>query len=216
MSRAEAISRAREHFQSGAFLKILDRRVGYRTESQQAEFGRGAARLSDRRAAARLCRARFHHAPRRIAERQGAVPARRIPRGRFAADRADLRPWRRRRRHGGRMARQPRSLAHHHQGRARLRPRHRRQQGPAQHQYVRAAAGARGARRQARFQCKIHHRDRRGNRLARSAQGVREPSRRAQSRPVPRLRRAAAVGGAADHFPRLPRRIAHSSRCEPA
>ena len=35
MSRGEAISRAREHFQSGAFLKILDRRVGYRTESQQ-------------------------------------------------------------------------------------------------------------------------------------------------------------------------------------
>src|SRR5690349_11730897 len=40
MSRAEAISRARDHFQSGEFLKILDRRVGYRTESQQPTSGR--------------------------------------------------------------------------------------------------------------------------------------------------------------------------------
>src|SRR5690349_23604344 len=39
MSRAEAISRARDHFQSGEFLKILDRRVGYRTESQQTNSG---------------------------------------------------------------------------------------------------------------------------------------------------------------------------------
>ena len=39
MSRLEAISRAREHFQSGEFLKILDRRVGYRTESQQPNSG---------------------------------------------------------------------------------------------------------------------------------------------------------------------------------
>ena len=35
MTRADAIARARDHFQSGEFLKILDRRVGYRTESQQ-------------------------------------------------------------------------------------------------------------------------------------------------------------------------------------
>ena len=34
MTRADAIDRARQHFQSGEFLKILDRRVGYRTESQ--------------------------------------------------------------------------------------------------------------------------------------------------------------------------------------
>jgi len=34
MSRADAIDRARQHFRSGEFLKILDRRVGYRTESQ--------------------------------------------------------------------------------------------------------------------------------------------------------------------------------------
>ena len=39
MSRADAISRAREHFQSGEFLKILDRRGGYRTESQQPNSG---------------------------------------------------------------------------------------------------------------------------------------------------------------------------------
>jgi acetylornithine deacetylase/succinyl-diaminopimelate desuccinylase-like protein len=39
MSRADAIARARDHFQSGEFLKILDRRVGYRTESQQPDSG---------------------------------------------------------------------------------------------------------------------------------------------------------------------------------
>src|SRR4249920_1036996 len=39
MTRTDAISRARQHFQSGEFLKILDRRVGYRTESQQPTSG---------------------------------------------------------------------------------------------------------------------------------------------------------------------------------
>jgi acetylornithine deacetylase/succinyl-diaminopimelate desuccinylase-like protein len=34
MTRADAIARARQHLQSGEFLKLLDRRVGYRTESQ--------------------------------------------------------------------------------------------------------------------------------------------------------------------------------------
>src|ERR1700737_2435750 len=37
MSRDEAISRIRQHFQSGAFLAELDRRVSYRTESQNGE-----------------------------------------------------------------------------------------------------------------------------------------------------------------------------------
>src|SRR5919197_4474484 len=39
MTRTDAIARARQHFQSGEFLKILDRRVGYRTESQQPNSG---------------------------------------------------------------------------------------------------------------------------------------------------------------------------------
>lgn len=39
MSRADAIARARVHFRSGEFLRILDRRVGYRTESQQPASG---------------------------------------------------------------------------------------------------------------------------------------------------------------------------------
>ena len=34
MTRADAIDRARQHLRSGAFLELLDRRVGYRTESQ--------------------------------------------------------------------------------------------------------------------------------------------------------------------------------------
>src|SRR3954453_8890468 len=39
MTRTDAIARARQHFASGEFLKILDRRVGYRTESQQPNSG---------------------------------------------------------------------------------------------------------------------------------------------------------------------------------
>ncbi|HXI04795.1 MAG: M20 family metallopeptidase [Bradyrhizobium sp.] len=39
MTRADAIARARDHFRSGEFLQILDRRVGYRTESQQPNSG---------------------------------------------------------------------------------------------------------------------------------------------------------------------------------
>jgi acetylornithine deacetylase/succinyl-diaminopimelate desuccinylase-like protein len=37
MTRADAIARARDNFTSGAFLAELDRRVAYRTESQNAE-----------------------------------------------------------------------------------------------------------------------------------------------------------------------------------
>lgn len=37
MSRAEAINHASEHLRSGAFLLELDRRVAYRTESQNAQ-----------------------------------------------------------------------------------------------------------------------------------------------------------------------------------
>ena len=39
MTRADAIARAQQHFASGEFLKILDRRVGFRTESQQKNSG---------------------------------------------------------------------------------------------------------------------------------------------------------------------------------
>jgi len=37
MTRTDAIARARAQVQSGAFLRELERRVGYRTESQNAE-----------------------------------------------------------------------------------------------------------------------------------------------------------------------------------
>lgn len=38
-TRADAIANVREHFQSGQFLKELDRRVGYQTESLNADKG---------------------------------------------------------------------------------------------------------------------------------------------------------------------------------
>ena len=182
-TRADAIAHVREHLHSGAFLTELDRRVGYRTESQNPGTRRGAARLSGGGPAAGLRRARFHHAPDRIADRQGPVSAGGLSRGCFAADRAHLWPWRRRRRHGRRMARQSRSVADHDQRRSRLWPRHRRQQRPAQHQYGGVARGARGPRRQARLQRQVHHRDRRGDRLAGSAAGLRSPCARS-SRPI--------------------------------
>ena len=43
MTRADAIARARQHLHSGEFLELLDRRVGYRTESQNPR-GRDALR----------------------------------------------------------------------------------------------------------------------------------------------------------------------------
>jgi acetylornithine deacetylase/succinyl-diaminopimelate desuccinylase-like protein len=39
MTRAEAISRVRQHLHSGGFLAELDRRVAYRTESQSTDHG---------------------------------------------------------------------------------------------------------------------------------------------------------------------------------
>ena len=39
MTRADAIARAREDFRSGAFLAELDRRVAYKTESQNPSRG---------------------------------------------------------------------------------------------------------------------------------------------------------------------------------
>ena len=36
-TREDAIANVREHFQSGQFLKELDRRVGYQTESLNAD-----------------------------------------------------------------------------------------------------------------------------------------------------------------------------------
>ena len=78
------------------------------------------------------------------------------------------------------------------------------------------ARGARDPRRQARLQRQIHHRDRRGDRLARSAAGVRGASRGTEGGSVSGLRRAAAFGRPADHLPRLPRRQPHPSRRQSA
>ena len=174
-TRADAIERVREHLHSGEFLGELDRRVAYQTESQNSGQRRRAARLSRREPAAGLRRARFLDAADRIRRPAGGRICWRNIARMLRADRAHLWPWRRRRRHGRRMARQPRSMADDDQRRARLWPRHGRQQGPAQHQPGGAARGARDPRRQARLQCQIHHRDRRGDRFAGSAPGLRSP-----------------------------------------
>ena len=91
-------------------------------------------------------------------------------------------------------------------GQPRLWPGHGRQQGPAQHQHGGACAPCRRRAAEARLQCQIHRRDRRGNRLAGFAGGVPATARRVESRSAARLRRPAAVGRASDAVSRLPRR----------
>ena len=183
MTRTDAIARARQHLHSGEFLAELDRRVAYQTESQNPER-RDALRayLVDELTPA-FAAARFLDTIDRIAERQESLPAGGISRKLIGADRADVRARRCRRRHGRRMARQPRSVADDDSRQSRLRPRHRRQQGPAQHQSVGASGRARGARRPARLQCQIHRRDRRGDRVAGFAPGLRIAARGAE-RPI--------------------------------
>jgi hypothetical protein len=178
--------------------------------------GRRVARLSGGEFAAGLRRARFQDQADRVADRSRTLSDRRLPGRCRAADRADLRPRRRRRRYGRRVARRAQSLADHGQGRSRLRPRHRRQQGPAFDQHGRPSRGEAGARRQARLQRQVHHRDRRGDRLARPARSLRGASRGVEGRSVHCLRRATAVGGTSHHLPRLPRRQPHPSRCQSA
>ena len=81
----------------------------------------------------------------------------------------------------GAMARGALAVGHRGRGRALVRARHRRQQGPAHDQPRRPRARARGAR-PARLQRQAHPRDRRGDRLAGPARGVRALPRRARGR----------------------------------
>ena len=115
--------------------------------------------------------------------------------------------------HGDTRARARRSVAagtraveSQGRGRAHLRPWHRRQQGPAQHQH-RRARGCAGGARPARLQRQIPDRDGRGGRLDRPARTLRAAQgRRAARRPADRLRRAADCARQADAVSRRTRR----------
>ena len=135
-----------------------------------------------------------------------AVPGRHAARGRCAAHGADVRPRRRHPRPGRVVDAGPGPVDAGRGRRAALRPRHRRQQGPAQHQHRRAGAGARRARRPARLQRQLADRDRRGDRLARPGRVLRRAARRAGRRRADRQRRPAPARRPADGVPGLARR----------
>ena len=214
--RADAIARVREHLNSGAFLAELGRRVGYRTESQNPGSGEAlrAYLVDDLQPAfaaldfsTRLIESPSGKGPYLLADyrEDASLPTvltyghGDVVDGMEGEWRDNLDPWKTttkgERVYGRGTADNKGQHSINHRGLARR---------------------ARDPRRQARLQRQIHHRDRRGDRLARFAAGVRSPSRGAEGRSVPGLRRAAAFGRSADHFPRLPRRQPHPSRCQSA
>src|SRR5713101_2132626 len=160
MTRAAAIAAAERYFDEGGFVADLARRVAIPTESQVEErlpVLRGY--LADEIAPS-LARLGF-------ASEIVDNPVR----GGRRDDRLRLWPWRRHSRARTAMARRAVALAPAAGGRPALRPRHRRQQGPAHDQPRRARQRAEDAR-PARLQCVAADRDRRGDRLARAARGV--------------------------------------------
>ena len=205
--RADAIASAREHLHSGAFLAELDRRVGYRTESQNPGSGERCAPISWRTCSRHSPRST---SPTRLIEsptRQGSVSAGGLSRGCLAADRAHLWPWRRRRRHGRRMARQSRSVADHDQGRRAsmaAAPPTTRASTASISRRLRAVRETRGGKLGFNAKFIIETGEEIGSPdLRQVCEALRE---RAEGRSVPGLRRAAAFRRSADHFPRLPRR----------
>ena len=182
-TRADAIANARQQLHSGAFLNELNRRVAYRTESQnsssgaalraylvdelqpafsQLDFstkliesptGRGPYLLADYREDASL--------PTVLTYGHGDVVD-----GMAGEWRDNLDPW------------QTTTKGERVYGRGTA-------DNKGQHSINLSAlaCGPRGARGQARLQCKVHHRDRRGDRLAGPAPGV-QIAARASSGPT--------------------------------
>ena len=218
-SRAGAIERARAYVESGAFERDLARRVAIKTESQMlpaslpraAALSRGgdgaglrSAWALPRASTTTRCPARGRCcSPRRIEDAD-------------AADRARLRPRRRHPRAGGPVDQGQGPVGDGARRRAAVRPRHRRQQGPAHHQHGGARGGDGRARRQARLQRQVHHRDGRGGGLQGPGRAGGRPQGGLRGRRAGRLRRAAREAGAADHDAGLPRRHQFRSRLRPA
>ena len=152
-SRAGAIARAEAYFDDGTFLADLTRRVAFPSTSQEPERAPVLRAYLDDEIEPALARLGFTC---RVLDNPGGPPALVAERmenpafvtvlvyghgdtvaGQDAQWRPGLKPWQV-------VAR----------GRAHLRPRHRRQQRPAQRQFGRHRGGAAGARR-ARFQLQI-------------------------------------------------------------
>jgi hypothetical protein len=111
MTRADAIARARQHLHSGGFLAELDRRVAYPTESQNPERREALHAYLEQELqpafsqldfATRLIESPTGKSPYLLADYRESSSAPTVP---------AIRSWRRRRRHGGRMAGQSGSVA---------------------------------------------------------------------------------------------------------
>ena len=126
MTRADAIARAHQHLHSGDFITELERRVAYRTESQNAGRRDVLRAYLEKEMQPAFSKLDFTTRLIESPSRKASLSARGISRERVGADRADVRAWRRRRRHGRRMAGQSRSVADHDRGQPGLWPRHRR------------------------------------------------------------------------------------------
>ena len=206
MTRAAAIAAAEAYFDDGGFAADLARRVAIPTESQVEERGAGAAAPISPTRSRRPWRGSASPA------RSSTIPVRGGPiliaerredgRG---DDRARLRPRRRHPRARAAMARRAVAVGADPAGRPALRPRHRRQQGPALDQPRRARLRA-GDARPARLQRRVPDRDRRGDRLAGPARDLPRAQGPARRRCADRLGRAAPRAGAADDLSRRARR----------
>ena len=181
-TRADAIASAREHLHSGAFLGELGRRVGYRTESQNpgsgpalrayleenlrpafADLGFATWMIESPTGKGPYLLANYHEddaLPTMLTYGHGDVVD-----GMDGEWRDHLDPW------------QATTKGDRVYGRGTA-------DNKGQHS-INMSAHARGARgpwRQARLQRQIHHRDRRGDRLAGPAQGLRGAARGTQGR----------------------------------
>ena len=139
--RSEAIARAHAHFDDGDFVETLRRRVAIPSSSQEPERAAAMqAYLRDEMAPALAplgFASRIFDNPQR---RRPAVPGGRAHRGPAMPDRAGLRPRRHRPRARRPVAAGTGAVDAQRRRRSHLRPRHRRQQGPAQHQHRGARA----------------------------------------------------------------------------
>ena len=214
--RADAIARVREHLHSGAFLAELGRRVAYRTESQnpgtgealraylvenlqpafaelgfttrliESPTGKGPYLLADYREDASL--------PTVLTYGHGDVVD-----GMEGEWRDNLDPW------------QTTTRGERVYGRGTA-------DNKGQHSInlaaLRAVRETRGGKLGFNAKFIIETGEEIGSPDLRQVCEV--PSRRAEGRSVPGVRRAAAVGGTADHLSRLPRRQPHPSRCQSA
>src|SRR3546814_165732 len=133
-----------------------------------------------------------------------------------SADQAAIRSRRRGTRAPRPVARRSRALDDHRGGRAHLRPRHRRQQVPARHRHDRARRRGADARRPARLQREVLHRDGRGDRLDRPAPVPEGEEGAARRRRVHRARRSAPDPGPAGNQARRPRPPRPHPRRSPA